>query len=231
MKYLALTFLSAFAFAIVTGAWADDATNAPADAKAIMQTFQQRAANSKTVYMEFKQERVLKMFTDPLVTEGVMLIAQPDHIRWETTDPYQTIVLGEKKRVVQFEYNNGKWEKLNLGFPQAMQHMMQQMSAMNRGKMDAMREDFSVTATTGSETVLTLTPKSDMVRGIIASMEIHLSPDLSATREVVMNEPNGDLTRITFHAEKYNVDFPAGTFDQSKPLPIADIKSAVNHAP
>ena len=81
MKYLALTFLSAFV--IATNAMAADPTNAsPADAKAIMQTFQQRAANSKTVYMEFTQERVLKMFNDPLVTEGVMLIAQPDHIRW-----------------------------------------------------------------------------------------------------------------------------------------------------
>jgi outer membrane lipoprotein-sorting protein len=230
MKYLALTFLSAFV--IATNAMAADPTNASlADAKAIMQTFQQRAANSKTVYMEFTQERVLKMFNDPLVTEGVMLIAQPDHIRWETTDPYQTIVIGEKKSVVQFEYNNGKWDKLNLGFPQAMQRMMQQMSAMNRGKMDAMMEDFNITATTGSETVLKLVPKMDMVKNIIASMEIHLSPDLSATRQVVMNEPNGDLTRINFHAEKYNVDFPAGTFDQSKPVPIAEIKSAVNHAP
>jgi len=47
----------------------------------------------------------------------------------------------------------------------------------------------------------------------------------------VMNEPNGDLTRITFHAERYNAEFPAGTFDQNQPLPIAVIKAAVNHAP
>lgn len=230
MKYFALSFFLALPFA------AHAATNtvtaaAPTDARSIMETFQKRAENSKTVYMEFTQERVLKMFTDPLVTEGVMLIAQPDHIRWETTAPYQTIVLGEKKSVVQFEYNDGKWEKLKLGFPQAMQKMMQQMSAMNRGKMDAMKDDFNISTTTGSETVLTMTPKSEMVRGVIASMEIHLAPDLSATREVVMNEPNGDLTRIKFRAERYNVAFPAGTFDQSKPLPIADIKAAVNHAP
>jgi hypothetical protein len=75
-----------------------------------------------------------------------------------------------------------------------------------------------------------MVPKNETIRGVMASMEIHLSPDLSATREVLMNEPNGDFTRITFRAEKYNVEFPAGTFDQSKPLPIADVKAAVNHA-
>lgn len=216
---------------VANAATNDAAASAPADARAIMETFQKRAQTSKSVYMEFTQERVLKMFTDPLVTEGVMLIAQPDHIRWETTAPYQTIMLGEKKHVVQFEYNDGKWQKLNLGFPQALQRMMQQMSAMNRGQIDVMTGDFNISATKGSETVLTMTPKSDMVRGVMASMEIHLSPDLSTTREVVMNEPNGDLTRITFHAEKYNVDFPAGTFDLNKPTPIADIRAAVNHAP
>jgi outer membrane lipoprotein-sorting protein len=202
-----------------------------ADARAIVREFQKRASTEKSAYMEFTQERRLKMFTEPLITEGVMLISNPDKIRWETTAPYQTIMLAEKKNVAQFEFNNGKWEKLNLGFPQALQRVMQQMSAMNQGKMDSMLNDFTVSATGGDETVLTLVPKSEMVRGVMSSLEIHLSPDLSKTRTVVMNEPNGDLTRITFHAEKYGVEYPAGTFDQTKPLDIAAVKAAVKNAP
>jgi outer membrane lipoprotein-sorting protein len=204
---------------------------AGADIHGIMDSFSKRAATSKTVFMEFTQVRELKMFAEPLKTEGVMLIAQPGKIRWETTAPYQTIMLGEKKNVAQFEFSDGKWQKLNLGFPQALQRAMDQMSAMNSGKMDAMLADFTITATNGTDTVLTFVPKNETVRNIMSSMEIHLAPDLSATREVVMREPDGDLTRITFSAEKYNVEFPAGTFDQNKPLPIADVKAAVNHAP
>jgi outer membrane lipoprotein-sorting protein len=228
MKFFTTIFWSTLVFA------ASAATNevaAPAGVQAIMKMFSERAASSKSVYMEFTQERVLKLFSEPLKTEGAMLIAQPDKIRWETTAPYQTIMLGEKKNVAQFEFNDGKWEKLKLGFPQALQRAMEQMSAMNQGRMENMLKDFEITATTGSETVLKMVPKNETIRGVMASMEIHLSPDLSATREVLMNEPNGDFTRITFRAEKYNVEFPAGTFDQSKPLPIADVKAAVNHAP
>jgi len=230
MKLFAGLFLILFTFTAFA-ATNELTSAASADVRAIMQEFQKKSAASKSVYMEFTQERVLKLFAEPLKTEGVMLIARPDKIRWETTAPYQTILLGEKKNVAQFEFNDGKWEKLKLGFPQALERVMQQMSAMNQGKMDAMTADFNITATTGSETVLTMTPKNETVRGVMASLEIHLAPDLSATREVVMNEPNGDLTRITFRAEKYNVEFPAGTFDQNKPLPVADIKAAVNHAP
>lgn len=228
MKIFAVILLAALT-SVADGATNEVSTNP--DVRAIMETFQQRATNSKTVFMEFTQVRELKMFAEPLKTEGVMLIAQPDKIRWETTSPYQTIMLGEKKNVSQFEFSDGKWEKLNLGFPQALQRAMEQMSAMNQGKMSAMLGDFDITATTGAETVLTFVPKNETVRGIMAAMEIHLAPDLSATREVVMREPNGDLTRITFRAEKYNVPFPAGTFDQNKPLPIAEVEAAVNHAP
>lgn len=230
MRFLAVIFLSALTLA----SYADTNDVAPAggaNVRAIMDSFSKRATASKTVFMEFTQVRELKMFAEPLKTEGVMLIAQPGKIRWETTAPYQTIMLGEKKNVAQFEFSDGKWQKLNLGFPEALQRAMDQMSAMNSGKMNAMLADFDITATNGTETVLTFVPKSETVRGIMSSMEIDLSPDLSATREVVMREPDGDLTRITFSAEKYNVEFPAGTFDQNKPLPIEEVKAAVNHAP
>jgi outer membrane lipoprotein-sorting protein len=230
MKRLAVIFCCTLAVAL-SAATNDVAALVPADARAIMKAFGERAATSKTAFMEFTQERGLKLFSEPLKTEGAMLVAQPGLIRWETIAPYQTIMLGDKKNVAQFEFNDGKWEKLKLGFPEALKRATDQMAAMNQGNMDAMLKDFEITATTGNETVLKMVPKNETVRGVMASMEIHLTPDLAATREVVMNEPNGDFTRITFRAEKYNVEFPAGTFDQTKPLPIADVKAAVNHAP
>jgi outer membrane lipoprotein-sorting protein len=171
------------------------------------------------------------LFSDPLKSDGVMLIARPDKIRWETTAPYQSILLGDQKTVAQFEFNDGKWEKLKLGFPQLLQRIMQQMALMNQGKLDALMVDYTISVTTGDLTVLTMVPKDAAVRGMMSSLEVHLLPDLSATKQVVMNEPNGDLTRINFHNEKRDVEFPAKTFDQSKPLDIAAVQAAVKNAP
>lgn len=202
-----------------------------ADPQPLLADLQSKMASVKTVYLEFTQERVLKLFSDPLKTEGVMLIARPDKIRWETTAPYQSILLGDQKNVAQFEFNDGKWEKLKLGFPQLLQRVMQQMALMNQGKLDALMVDYTISITTGEMTVLTMVPKDENVRGMMSSLEVHLLPDLSATCEVVMNEPNGDLTRITFHNEKRNVVFPEKTFDQSSPLDIATVQAAVKNAP
>jgi outer membrane lipoprotein-sorting protein len=192
---------------------------------------QKKMASVKSVYLEFTQERVLKLFSEPLKSEGVMLIERPDKIRWETTAPYQSILLGDQKTVAQFEFNDGKWEKLKLGFPQLLQRVMQQMALMNQGKLDALMADYKISVATGDMTVLIMTPKDENVRGIMSSLEVHLLPDLSATRQVVMNEPNGDLTRIMFRNEKRDALFPSGTFDQSKPLVIAVVQAAVKNAP
>jgi outer membrane lipoprotein-sorting protein len=202
-----------------------------ADLPPALQELQKKMTSVKTIYLEFTQERELKLFSEPLKSSGVMLIEQPDRIRWETTAPYQSLLLGDQKSVAQFEFNDGKWEKLKLGFPQLLQRVMQQMSAMNRGDFGAMLSDYTLAVSTNTDIVLTFTPKDATVRGMMSTMEIHVPPDLSTTHEVVMNEPNGDLTRITFTRAKYDLTFPPGTFDLIKPLAIADVQAAVNHAP
>jgi outer membrane lipoprotein-sorting protein len=185
-----------------------------------------------SVYFELTQERHLKLFTDPLKSEGVMLIERPDQIRWETTAPYQSILLGDKKSVAQFEFTDGKWEKLKLGFPQMLQRVMDQMSLMNQGKLDALTGDYTISvATNSSVAVMTLVPKDENVRETLSSLEVKMPPDFSATREVVMHEPNGDFTRIIFNREKRGVQFPPDTFDQTRPAAIALVKTAMGYAP
>lgn len=217
--------------AVTLCARADTALTPVSNPQPILDDLQHKMSSVSSVYFEFAQERQLKLFTDPLRSEGIMLIARPDQIRWETTSPYQSILLGDRKSVAQFEFSDGKWEKLKLGFPQLLQRVMNQMALMNQGKLDALTADYSVSVATGAVAVVTLVPKDPNARSVLASLEIRMAPDFSTTREVVMNEPNGDLTRIVFHNEHRGAAFPAGTFDQTKPLEVAAIKAAVAHAP
>ena len=225
--FIPLTLLALAVFA------ADDAAlQSVSDPRPILQDLQQKMVSVETVYLDFTQERHLKIFTDPLKSEGVMLIGRPDLIRWETTAPFQSILLGDKKSVAQFENNDGAWTKLKLGFPQMLKRVMEQMALMNQGKLDALTGDFTISvATNSSVAVLTLVPKDENVRALLASLEVRMPPDFSVTSEVVMHEPGGDFTRIIFTRERRNVIFPAGTFDQAKPLEVAAIKAAVNNAP
>ena len=229
MKNLMAVIGLLFALGIYAGA--AESLRPVADLKPILADLQRKMSSLKSVYLEFDQERRLKLFAEPLKSEGVMLIARPDQIRWETTAPYQSILLGNHKSVAQFERTDGEWKKLKLGFPQMLKRVMDQMTLMHQGKIDALTSDFSISVATGRVAVVTLVPKDEKVREVLASLEIQLPPDFSATREVVMHEPGGDLTRIIFRREKRDVVFPPGTFDQTKPLDIAAIKAAMGDGP
>jgi outer membrane lipoprotein-sorting protein len=202
-----------------------------ADPKPLLRELQGKMSVVTSLFLEFTQERHLKLFSEPLVSEGVMLIDRPDQIRWETTAPYQSILLGNRKSVAQFERTDGEWKKLKLGFPQMLKRVMEQMTLMNQGKLDGLTNDFRVTVATGNVTVVTMVPLDESVRGMLASLEVKMRPDFSATHEVVMNEPGGDRTRIIFKRERRGVKIPPATFDQTKPLDIAAVKAAVGDAP
>ncbi len=226
--------LAAIVLLLVISVMVMVADNAPlqpvAEPSAILKDLQRNMSSLHSMYLEFTQERHLKLFTEPLKSEGVMFIERPDKIRWETTAPYQSILLSSQQSVAQFEYEEGRWKKLKMGFPQMLKRVMDQMVLMHQGKLDALTSDFKLSVATGAVVVVTMVPKDKNILSVMSSLEIHMAPDLSATREVVMNEPSGDLTRILFHREKRDVKFPPGTFDQTKPLDIAPIKSAADHA-
>ena len=202
-----------------------------ADPSQILQDLQRKMSSLDSVYFEFTQERELKLFAEPLRSEGVMLIQRPDFIRWETSAPFQSILLGDHQSVAQFERTDGVWKKLKLGFPQMLRRVMEQMVQMNQGKLDALTSDYTISVAIGSLAVVTLAPKDETIRSMLSSIEVKMLPDFSATREVVMNEPSGEFTRIIFRKEMRGVKFPSGTFDQAKPLDIAAVKAALGNAP
>jgi outer membrane lipoprotein-sorting protein len=221
-----------FAFALLAGA-EDTPLKPVADPHPILDDLQHKMSSVHSVYLEFAEERHYKSLSDePLQSDGVMLIDRPDQVRWEYASPYQSIFLGNRKSVAQFEFTDGKWKKLDLGFPQMLRRVTDQMSLMHQGKLDALTSDYNISAATNdAAVVLTLVPKEENVRSMLPSLEIHLLPDLSATREVVMHQSGGDFTRILFRREVRDVKFPDGAFDQTKPLGIAAIKAAAGHAP
>src|ERR1700722_7943563 len=152
---------------VLTTALAAGGADAPmqpvADPRPVLQELERKMSSLDAVFLEFTQERDLKMFAEPLRSEGVMLIARPDQIRWETTAPFQSILLGDHKSVAQFEQADGVWKKLKLGFPQMLRRVMEQMVEMNQGKLDALTGDYTISLATGSLAVVTLVPKDKTV--------------------------------------------------------------------
>src|SRR6266567_7874161 len=106
-KWSALTTLWLALAAAVPGVGAP--SQPLADPRPVLQELQRKMSSLRSVYLEFTQERQLKLLTEPLKSEGVMMIDRPDLMRWETTAPFQSILLGGHKSVAQFEKDDHSW--------------------------------------------------------------------------------------------------------------------------
>ncbi len=225
MKKLVLSMVMVAALATGADESIPDATPVT-DPQPILAQLQQKMSALGSVYLEFSQDRQLQLFAAPLHSEGVMLIDRPGWIRWETTRPYRSILLGSEKSVAQFEFTDGRWNKLKLGFPQALKQVMDQMTLMHQGQFAALTNNYALSVATGAVTIVTLVPKDETIRSFLAALEIQFPPDFAGIQAVVMREPGGDFTRINFTREIRNPKFPTHTFDQTNPLDLAAIQAA-----
>jgi outer membrane lipoprotein-sorting protein len=189
-------------------------------------------AKAETVFTRFVQERHLSLFTEPLRTEGYLCFQKPGRLRWEITSPYKSILVSDGSGVAQFEWVDEKWKKLDIGLADALQNVITQIAGVMEGRYATQKRDYEVSLANGSEgPVVTLVPRREMMRKVMLAIEVHLAPDLRATRRVVLREKDSDLTDIRFSDQVVGLAFPARTFDRSAPLALEVIRQAAAKKP
>ncbi len=98
------------------------------------------------------------------------------------------------------------------------------IAAVNQGRMRERSEFYEVTGYR-SETAarIVMRPRDKALREMISSIEIEMNADLTSTVQIIMNEPNGDLTRIVILEENRGVIVPPGAFDLKDPSDLREL--------
>ena len=188
-------------------------------------------ARAETVFSRFVQERHLSLFNEPLRSEGYLCFQKPGRVRWQTTQPYQSILVSDGSGVAQFEWVDEKWKKLDIGLANAIQNVVSQIAGVMEGRYASNSRDYAVSLVNSTNgPVITLVPKHEGMRKMMSAIEVHLAPDLKATRRVVLRESGGDFTDIFFSEQVAGLEFPAKTFDRSAPANLEVIREAAARA-
>jgi outer membrane lipoprotein-sorting protein len=212
-----------FAVLLLTPACARPQTSAPVSLKQVSAAM----AKARTVFTKFTQQRHLSLFNEPLRSEGYLCFQRPDRIRWETTAPYESVLVSDGSGVAQFEWTDGKWKKLDLGLGDALQNVVSQIAGVMDGRYARDHGAYSASVTNHADSiVVTLVPRNKTMRKMMAAIEVHLAPDLKATRRVVLRETDGDYTDIEFSEQVVNFEPPPKTFDLDAPAGIEVIQAA-----
>ncbi|MCX7806358.1 MAG: outer membrane lipoprotein carrier protein LolA [Planctomycetota bacterium] len=215
-----------------TGAGGRDAAG-PGDArdqeesKRLIADIKASLGGIRSLWCEFRQVRRLKLFEEPLESRGAIMFERPRSIRWETTSPYRSCIVSNGGTPAQFEWRDGRRVRLDSPFPRPMGKVLDQIAAMHRGDFEALGREYEITAARRDGGVsLTMIPRDPGAGRVFSSLEIRMPADLSEVREVVLSEPGGDSTTISFEGGRRDVTFPDGTFDTRDPADIETVRAA-----
>jgi outer membrane lipoprotein-sorting protein len=183
-----------------------------------LRRIEERMAAVRSLAVEFEQEKKLRLFKETVTSRGILLFAAPDRLRWETREPFRSILVVAGNEVAKFEYLGGERKALKLGRgADAILLVMDRIRAWFQGKFDREGTYYEVDVVREPRPRLVLRPRDEAIRKRIRSMELDLSPDLSRVDTVTLTEGEGDRTVLRFKEVGRNPEFPAGTFSVADP--------------
>ena len=129
-----------------------------------------KAANTfETLQASFVQTRHSAMLTKDLVSEGRLVLANPDRIRWEVLKPYPSVFVSTGE----------------LSF------------AGRRFRMPT-EKDFTATALEGEDLAVKLVPVRRDLKSVFREIIVHADLKTLRIRSALLVTPDGDWTQLEF---------------------------------
>ena len=170
-------------------------------------------SNLVTLKTDMTQEKHLAMFNDVLQSKGVCIFQKPNKVRLDTISPYRSSLITSGKRVVKYNFSNGKWVKLKLPSKDIVLMVTRQIADWLQGKFVSKDSLYNISAFKGRHTTITLSPKNNKLRATLNRIELTLSTDRYRIESVTIYEDGNDFTVMRFSNELENIKLPKEVFD------------------
>lgn len=178
----------------------------------LLAQLQRSAAQTRTLSSSFVQEKHLAIFAETLVSKGRFAFQRPDQLRWELLTPVDSgfILRGDEgERWNRLSDERGRF---NVTGDPLMGMIAQQLLAWARVDLDWLQRRYRIELQAQQPLQLRLTPLDPGEAGFIDHLQITFSADRRYVAEVLMVEPEGDSTRLSFQDVRINAELPADSF-------------------
>ena len=153
------------------------------------------AGTVTSVKAEFVQEKHMKILARPLVSEGVLLFQGPDSLRWEYTQPIQSILLLHNGKTRRFVQKGGNLIEDASASLQSMQVVVQEITQWLNGRFDD-NPAFAARLEPGRKIVMT--PREESFARLIQRIEVLLSDRPAVIKSVMIFESVDSFTKLEF---------------------------------
>jgi outer membrane lipoprotein-sorting protein len=166
----------------------------------------------KTTRGRWKQTKRLAVFDDAVESTGTFAIRRPDHLRWEVTAPFKSVLVIAGPKGARWNETRKTVERFELAEKPGVDVAVKQMFTWYSGNFDEVSGSFDASLEKDGRTVA-LVPKSEKLREVMSRVVIKLASDLATIESIALEEKGGDKTDIAFEGVETNKDVPDETFE------------------
>ena len=185
---------------------------------AFLRKIESRMAGIRSLAAEFKQEKRLRVFKQPVVSQGLLVFARPDGLRWEITGPFRSLLVVSGRKAGKFEYTEGRRRALKIeAAEKGILSVMDQIRGWFAGKFDTQGDVYDMEVFDAPAPSIVLRPRHEALRKSVQEIDVTLAPDLATVAVVTLIENQGDRTEMRFTELRRDAAFPQELFSVSDP--------------
>ena len=173
-----------------------------------LQEIRDNSAQVHSFSSEFVQERRLALFAEPVIFHGKLTVVRPDRLRWEFTAPVASALIFNGKVGMRCQ-DKVPPAHFDLGSDPIMRTVAEQLWLWLGGDYSKLGDKYGMES---RSTSLIITPKDQATMEYMRAVTITFSADSKQPEKVLIDEPGGDSTLISFKAYSINKVFPETFF-------------------
>ncbi len=171
----------------------------------------EKAGTIETVRAEFVQEKHLEILSEPLISKGRMLFKSPRSLRWEYSEPFQSVLLTRDGKVERFVKGDEGFIKDEGTKIEAMRVVMDEIALWMGGRFKD-NPNFDAALEPGPKIVLV--PKEKALASIIKRIELSLSATPGLIDSVSIFENETTFTKLVFTDAQLNGKIEDSLFER-----------------
>jgi outer membrane lipoprotein-sorting protein len=173
-----------------------------------IQEIQAASAEVQSFSSEFVQERRLALFAEPVIFHGRLVVVRPDRLRWEFTSPVPSALIFNGKVGMRCT-DKAPPTHFDLAADPIMRTVAEQLWLWLGGDYSKLSDKYHLASRDSS---LVITPKEQTTAEYLGAVTITFNAASKQPEKVLISEPGGDSTLISFTSYALNGSLPASLF-------------------
>jgi outer membrane lipoprotein carrier protein len=162
----------------------------------------------RSMQASFSQTKVLSLFDDTIESSGTLVIDKPDFYRWAYDRPERKIFYVDGMKTGTLEPDTGERDEVELDSRIGLATIIRSVTSIITGNLEQTTElDYEITKnpSKGGVRSYTFRPRSDELQPLFDQITIRFDNKTKLAQDLEIEEPNGDITRMTFTDWRTNV--------------------------